>query len=283
MLTILEALKLSTDYLEKKGIESPRLNAELMLSDLLNCKRLDLYLSFERPLKENEVDKLRDWIARRGKNEPLQYILGKTDFFGLTFCTNSSVLIPRQETETLVEMIIEQNKSKGKIRILDIGTGSGNIAVALAIYLNDAEFTAIDSSNDAIVVAKQNAALHKVDSRIDFVTSDIFSTDFDNDCFDLIVSNPPYVSSGEYKTLQKEITEYEPTQAVTDMVDGYRFYSYITACARKWLKRSGRLYFEVGKDQYKKVVNYLYESKFENISTYKDLLHIERVVMGEKL
>ncbi|MEW6651979.1 MAG: peptide chain release factor N(5)-glutamine methyltransferase [Bacteroidota bacterium] len=283
MLTILEALKLSTEYLEKKGIESSRLNVELMLADILNCKRLDLYLTFERPLKDDEVGKLREWISRRGKNEPLQYILGKTEFYGLTFFTNCSVLIPRQETETLVELIIEQNKSKGKIKILDIGTGTGIIPIVLAKHLADAEFTAIDSSNDAIVVAKQNAELHKVNGRIELLTSDLFATNFDYNCFDIIVSNPPYISLQEYNSLQKEITEHEPKQAVTDMEDGFKFYSYITAQAKNWLKNNGRLYFEVGKDQCTIVIGFLNDNEFVNISSFKDLLNINRVVVGEKL
>ena len=209
MLTILDAIKLSTDYLEKKGIESARLNSELMLAEILNCKRLDLYLKFEQPLQEYEVDKLREWIARRGKFEPLQYIIGKADFYGAQFNVNSLVLIPRPETEILVDRIIVQNKNRGSLKILDIGTGSGIIPIVLALHIPDATICAIDNSNDAIEVAKQNAVMNNVAERIEFLTTDLFSAQFEDESFDIIVSNPPYVALDEYGTLQKEIVDYE--------------------------------------------------------------------------
>lgn len=282
MLTILEAIRLSTEYLEKKGIESPRLNVELMLADILFCKRLDLYLRFERPLKENEVNKLREWITRRSKYEPLQYILGKTEFYGLTFNLNNSVLIPRQETEALVELIIIQNKSKNNLNILDIGTGSGIIPVVLAKYMPDAKYTAIDSSNEAISVANHNAEEHNVLNIINFNATDLFKADYANESFDIIVSNPPYVPLAEYNTLQREIIEYEPKQAITDSEDGFKYYKYISEKAKSWLKHEGRIYFEVGKDQHSRVENILLDNSFTNITTSKDLLNIERVVVGIK-
>lgn len=283
MLTILEAIKLSTDYLEKKGIESARLNTELMLAEILNCKRLDLYLAFERPLKDYEVDKLREWIARRGKNEPLQYIIGKADFYGIAFTINNNVLIPRPETETLVDTIALQNKPYKNLRILDIGTGSGIIPIVLAQNLNDPQITAIDNSSDALEVAKQNAVTHKCAEHIEFSQVDLFEASFSESSFDIIVSNPPYVSIAEYGTLQKEIVDFEPKQAVTDMGDGYKFYSFISEMADKWLAKGGKLYFEVGKDQYERVKSIMNKNNFVNISATKDLLNIERVIVGEKL
>jgi len=283
MLTILNAIKLSTEYLEKKGIESARLNSELMLAEILNCKRLDLYMAFEQPMKQQEVEKLRELIARRGKNEPLQYILGKTEFFGLSFFVNNSVLIPRQETETLIEIVIEQNKSKGKIKILDIGTGSGIIPITLAKNLLQAEFVAIDSSLGAINTAKQNAEYNEVNERINFIHSDLFKTSYEESNFDIIISNPPYVSLDEYKDLQKEITHYEPEIAVTDYEDGYKFYKYIGLHSKLWLKNSGRLYLEIGIAQIEKVTSILINNGFKDVTSYKDLLNIERVVTGQKI
>ena len=282
MLTILDAIKLSTDYLEKKGIESARLNSELMLAEILNCKRLDLYLKFEQPLQEYEVDRLREWIARRGKFEPLQYIIGKADFYGAQFNVNSLVLIPRPETEILVDRIIVQNKNRGNLKILDIGTGSGIIPIVLALHIPDATICAIDNSEEAIEVAKQNAGMNTVTERIEFLTTDLFSAQFEDESFDIIVSNPPYVSLDEYGTLQKEIVDYEPKQAVTDMGNGLKFYSYISGKAKSWLKKGGKLYFEVGKDQYETVKGFMSENGFENITAVKDLLSIDRVVIGEK-
>lgn len=283
MLTILEAIKLSTEYLEKKGIDSARLNVELMLADLLNCKRLDLYLAFERPLKDNETDKLREWITRRGKNEPLQYILGKTEFYGLTIYVNHSVLIPRQETETLVELIISQNKSKVGLRILDLGTGTGIIPIVLAKHLSEPKITSIDLTTDTINVAKSNADFHNLSDRINFITGDLFQIEFDLDSYDIIVSNPPYVSLSEYINLQKEITDYEPKQAVTDYEDGFKYYEYIAFKAKNWLRTNGQIYFEVGKDQHEKVMSIMLKNDFENVTYHKDLLNIERVVVGQKI
>ncbi len=282
MLTILEAIKLSTEYLEKKGIESARLNSELMLADMLNCKRLDLYMTFERPLKDEEVDKLRQWISRRGKNEPLQYILGKADFYGLQFEVDSSVLIPRPETEILVDHIISQNKYRPKLDVLDIGTGSGILPILLALNLPESNLTAIEISPSAINLAEKNANKHSVSDRINFLNQDIFCTEFSAQSFDLIVSNPPYVALSEYLTLQKEIVDFEPKEAVTDEGDGFKFYSFIAEKAKLWLKDSGKLYFELGKGQYSFVEEKMKMVGYSNISVTKDLASIERVIQGSK-
>ena len=186
MLTVLESIKLSTEFLEKKGIESPRLNAEILLSEILNCKRLDLYLKFDQSLKELEISKYREWIKRRGLYEPIQYIIGKIEFFGLQFRVNSSVLIPRPETEILVEEVLRYSKSKNGLKILDIGTGSGIIAIAIAKQLEDSQITAIDISQEAINLAIENAVTNEVISKLNFLMSDI--KDFENnEKFDVVV------------------------------------------------------------------------------------------------
>jgi len=301
-LTVLESLQLSTDFLEKKGIESPRLNAELLLSEILKCKRLDLYLKFDQPLKENEVGVYREWIARRGKFEPLQYIIGNVEFYGLPFKVTPDVLIPRPETEILVETVINMimNKSSvipnevrnlrdsspaqqdrnDKINILDIGTGSGNIPIALARNLNNAEITAIDISEKAIAVARGNASANGVEEKIHFFTADVrnYLGDYQ---FDIIVSNPPYVSNEEYPVLQKEILNYEPMVAVTDSNDGLDLYRIIAERAKILLKNSGKILLEVGKDQAKYVADILEKNDFINIYFVKDYQQIDRVVVGE--
>lgn len=283
MLTVLDAVQKSTEYLEKKGIESARLNAELLLAEILNCKRLDLYLRFEKPLSDDETNKYRDWIARRGKFEPLQYIIGSVEFYGLKFNVNSSVLIPRQETEILVETIIEQNKSRNGLKILDIGTGSGIIPVVLAKHLSDVQIISIDVSPDAISTAQNNAVLNEVEAKISFVHQSIFESVFEQDEFDIIVSNPPYVSKDEYISLQKEITEFEPKIALTDDGDGFKYYNFITGKAKFWLKKTGKLYFEVGMDQHERVIEIMNDNEFKNVAAVKDYLNIERVIKGEKL
>lgn len=284
MLTVLEALRLSTEYLEKKGIESPRLNAELLLSEILDCKRLDLYLKYDQPLKENEIIKYREWLARRGKNEPLQYIIGSVEFFGIKLKVDSSVLIPRPETELLVETIINQFKEIPSIVILDVGTGSGNIAIALAKNLPQSKILAIDISENALYVAKENAEHYGITNQIEFIKKDIFSDSLFKDLhFDVIVSNPPYVSILEYHALQKEIVSYEPKIAVTDYDSGLSFYKRITQIAFEYLKPNGKLFYEIGKGQSNDIYNIMNEYGFTDIQIVKDYQQIDRIIYGTKI
>ena len=282
MPTVLEIINLSNDYLKNKGIDSPRINAELLLAKVLNCKRLDLYLSFDRPLVESELTLYRAFIKRRSKNEPLQYIVGSVEFYGLEFVVNSSVLIPRQETEILVESIITANNDRGNLKILDIGTGSGIIAICLAKYLNQAQVFALDSSADSLKVAKENAIVNGVEENINFIRQDINidGINFVND-IDIVVSNPPYISNEEYSKLQPELRMYEPRIALTDDSDGFSFFKTISQKASKLLKNHGKIYFEVSQGQYQQVEEILKLENFININIYKDYLNIERVVYGE--
>jgi release factor glutamine methyltransferase len=282
MPTVLELINLSSDYLKNKGIESSRINAELLLAKVLNCKRLDLYLAFDRPLAENELTIYRDFIKRRSKNEPLQYIVGSVEFYGLEFIVNSSVLIPRPETEILVETVINENKDQANLKILDVGTGSGIIAICLAKFLTNAVITAVDSTPESLVVAKENAITNKVDDKIKFIQLDINadSLQLGND-FDIVVSNPPYISNEEYAKLQPELRVYEPKTALTDNSDGFSFYKSISLKANELLKKNGKIYFEVGQGQYQQVQDILTIENFININVFKDYLDIERVVYGE--
>lgn len=283
MLTVLEAIQLSTEYLEKKGIESARTNAELLLAGILNCKRLDLYLKFDRPLDENEKQVYRNFISKRGNFEPLQYILGETEFFGLRFLVNPSVLIPRPETEILLETIIEESDSNTNLRILDIGSGSGNIPIVLAKNLKNADIISIDISDEAIKTAEMNAEINEVKERIEFKKFDVFNVGINElGAFDIIVSNPPYVDKDEMMNLQKEIVDFEPHSAVTDGHDGYKFYERITNVSQFILKEEGKLYFEVGQGQYKKVLSLLEKNNFFENKVIKDYQDIERVVSGIK-
>ncbi len=281
MLTVLESIKLSTEYLEKKGVESPRINAELLLAHILNCKRLDLYLTFDRPLSDEEVALYRSFLKRRGEYEPLQYIVGSVEFYGLPFLVNSSVLIPRQETEILVEEIIEQNKDRQGLKILDIGTGSGNIAISLAKNLPDAEVTATDISKEALVVAGKNSFCNGTESKVKFIENDILKGYPEEKGFDVVVSNPPYVSVNDFEGLRPELKVYEPRQALTDNADGLFYYREISAKARELLLPGGRLYFETGEGQADAVKKILEEKNFGAIRIKNDYLDIERVVSGE--
>lgn len=283
MITVLESINLSSQYLSQKGIESPRTNAELLLADILQCKRLDLYLSFERPLSEDEVKKFRDYIKRRGNFEPLQYIVGKVEFCGLELNVNPSVLIPRPETELLIETILNQFSKEQKLIILDIGSGSGNISIALAANLLQSKIISTDISEEALQVGKENSETHLVSNRIKFVKHDILNNDLNNfPMFDIVVSNPPYVSKESYSTLQNEIKNFEPAVAVTDNKDGFTFYREISSKVSVKLKENGKLFFEVAQGQSEEVIEIMTNNNFRNIGVIKDYQNIDRVIFGEK-
>jgi len=282
MITVLESIKLSTEYLAGKGIESARTNAELLLADIINCKRLDLYLLFDRPLTEIELQQYRNFIKRRGSYEPLQYIIGKIEFFGLELKVNPSVLIPRPETELLVENILNQISKEKEQWILDIGCGSGNISIAIAASLTNVNLVATDIDENSLLVAKENAEKHGATKKIKFISHDILKDDFDNfPMFDFIVSNPPYVSKENYLTLQKEIIEFEPRIAVTDDNDGYKFFRIIAEKASTKLKINGKLFFEIAQGQSEQVKQILNENRFSNINVIKDYQNIDRIIYGE--
>ncbi len=281
MLTVLESIKLSTEFLEKKGVESPRINAELLLAKILNCKRLDLYLKFDRPLSDEEIKLYREFLSRRSKFEPLQYILGSVEFYGFEFTVDNSVLIPRPETEILVEQIINSVNKSDKLKILDIGTGSGIIAVCLAKHLSESSIIAIDSSIDALNTARRNSDLNNVSKGIEFIEWNIIKGEFfpESD-FDIVVSNPPYVSIEEFKNLRPELKIYEPSIALTDNSDGLSFYRIISLKAKELLKSGGKLFLEIGMGQSEKVKEILLSNNYSSIELKKDYLNIDRVISG---
>ncbi len=283
MLTVLESIKLSTEYLGKKGIESPRINAEMLLAKILNCKRLDLYLQFERPLAEEEIKLYREFLTRRSKFEPVQYILGSVEFYGIEFEVNKSVLIPRPETEILVEEIINSFNKEDVLKILDIGTGSGNIAVSLAVNLPASKIVAIDSSTDALYMARKNSDLNNTENQIEFIEWDINSQDlFPENVFDIVVSNPPYVSETDFINLQPELKVYEPKIALTDNGDGLSFHKTICTKSKVLLKPGGKIFLEAGMGQAEKIKEILLNNNYSTVKLKKDYLNIDRVVSGVK-
>jgi release factor glutamine methyltransferase len=281
MITVLESIKLSTEYLEKKGVESPRANAEILLADILKCKRLELYLTFDKPLADGEVIKYREFIKKRGMRIPLQYIIGSVDFFGLKLIVNPNVLIPRPETELLVEKIIEDNKTSTQLRVLDIGVGSGNISLSLLKNLN-CKVVAIDISESALEVAKQNAANNSLLENLELKLLDILKDDINQlNKFDIIVSNPPYVSYVDYELLEPELKVHEPKVALTDYANGLSFFKYIISISKNLLNQSGKIYFEIGFAQSIYVKEYLEFEKYINIQIKKDYAGIDRIICGE--
>ena len=282
MITILEAIKLSTEYLEKKGVESPRVNAEILLTKVLQSRRLDLYLSFDKPLGESEITVYREMIRKRGMRIPLQYILGYVEFFGIKLKVDESVLIPRPETELLVENIIADVKDKGKLKILDIGVGSGNISLALLMNLPDVSITGIDISSKALETARINSITHSLENRIDLIQFDILSDNINTlGKFDIVVSNPPYVSKIDYSVLEPELKNYEPSEALTDNSDGYSFYDAIICKSKGLWNKPGKIYFEFAQGQSEAIKNKLTENSFSNIYIKKDLAGTDRVICGE--
>jgi len=282
MITVLEVIKLSTEYLQKKGVESPRANAEILLAEILKCKRLELYLAFDKPLAENEVQVYREAIRKRGLRIPLQYIVGNVEFYGLKLIVNENVLIPRPETELLVEKIINDSDKSNNLKILDIGVGSGNISLSISKNLPNSKVVAIDISKTALYVANQNAEINSLQDRIEFRLFDIMNDNLNSlGKFDLIVSNPPYVSENDYESLEPELKNHEPKIALTDNSNGISFYKHIVEASDQLLKKPGKIYFELGIDQSAQVQEYFEQNNFTNIKITKDYSGIERIICGE--
>jgi len=282
MITVLEVIKLSTEYLQKKGVESPRANAEILLAEILKCKRLELYLAFDKPLAENEVQVYREAIRKRGLRIPLQYIVGNIEFYGLKLIVNENVLIPRPETELLVEKIINDSDKSNNLKILDIGVGSGNISLSISKNLPNSKVVAIDISKTALDVANQNAEINSLQDRIEFRLFDIMNDNLNSlGKFDLIVSNPPYVSENDYESLEPELKNHEPKIALTDNSNGISFYKHIVEASDQLLKKPGKIYFELGIDQSAQVQEYFKQNNFTNIKITKDYSGIERIICGE--
>ena len=283
MLTVLDVLNKSTEYLEKKGIESPRMNAEILLADILKCKRLELYLMYDRPLTEKELTEYREYLKRRSTFEPAQYIIGTVEFYGLEFNVSPAVLIPRPETEILVETVINSVNKEDELQIMDIGSGSGNISIAIAVNLPNAYVTGIEISESAIAVAEENLKKYDLNKRVAFLNFDILRVNKDElSDFDIIVSNPPYVSKGDYDKVQKEIINYEPNFAVTDFYDGFKFYRKIISLTAQILKPSGKIFLEIAQGQSQKINEIMKENNFKEISIVQDYQKIDRVIYGVK-
>jgi release factor glutamine methyltransferase len=273
--TVLEGIQKSAEFLTKHNVESPRLQAELLLAHMLKLPRMKLYLNFERSLAPAELEGLRELVRRRGRREPLQHIVGSTSFCGLEIAVNRHVLIPRPETELLAEEAWKhlqsfRNERGGKltagdsglgrsppaegttrdgVNFLDFGTGSGCIAIVLAFKCPGIQAYALDVSAEALALARQNAATHHVSERLQFLQSDGFAALSKEVSFDLIVSNPPYIPSAEMESLQPEVRDYDPPGALDGGPDGLAFYRELAAEARVFLKPDGRIMLEFGDGQ----------------------------------
>ena len=252
---------------------------ELILTNILDCSRADLYLN--KPLlNERQFKQLENILLLRKQGQPLQYLLGECEFMGLCFKVSKDVLVPRPETELLVEKVIKISlRFKGKrIKMLDVGTGSGNIAISLAKFIPNALITAIDIELKALEVAKVNAELNNVAEKIEFVRADLFN--FDN--FDFIISNPPYITSEDIDNLQAEV-QYEPRVALDGGIDGLDFYRRIIKESPLHLKNDGFLVMEMGYNQSESIKKIAKNSEiFELLDIIKDYAGIERVIILKK-
>ena len=262
---------------------TPRLDVETLLQKVLGVDRLYILLNLERVLSEDEEQLFNKFINERLNNRPIAYIVGNREFMGLDFFVKEGVLIPRPDTEVLVEEVIELAKKKDAKNILDIGTGSGAITVSLAKYLENVKVTSVDISDIALEIGKRNAISNEVDDRINFVKSDLFTNIDKETKFDIIVSNPPYIKREVIDTLDKQVKDYEPYNALEGGVDGLDFYRAITKQAKKYLKKGGILAYEVGHDQSEDVSKLMEMDGYTNIYTLKDLQQIDRVVIGTVL
>ncbi|MCC6847966.1 MAG: peptide chain release factor N(5)-glutamine methyltransferase [Deltaproteobacteria bacterium] len=281
--TALAYLELAARFFAGRGIASARLDAELLLAEVLGTDRIGVYLRFDRPLAGTEVDAYRALVKRRGGGEPVAHLLGRREFWSRSFVVTPDVLVPRPETELVVERALAAADAAGgrarPLRILDLGTGSGALAVTLAAELPQADVTAVDASPAALAVAGRNAAALGVAARTRFLASDWTTALAAAARFDLVVSNPPYVPSGDLADLPPEVRR-EPTLALDGGPDGLAAYRRIAAEAARVLAPGGALVCEVGAGQAAAVAALFEAAGLGAIGRFADLAGIERVVIG---
>ncbi|MCM2265610.1 MAG: peptide chain release factor N(5)-glutamine methyltransferase [Desulfuromonadales bacterium] len=276
--TVLKLLRWTADYFAGRDLDSPRLDAELLLADTLGLDRVGLYLNFERPLQADELAVYREKVRRRASREPLAYILGRTEFWSLPFMVTPAVLIPRPDTELLVEEALPRLADAALV--LDVGTGSGALAIALAHERQECRVVAIDVSVAALTVAAENARKNGVAERIEFRQIDLAALPAGP--FDLVVANPPYIPSGELTTLMPDVRDFEPQLALDGGVDGLAAYRALAGQAGGVLAPGAWLLVEVGIGQAPAVEGMFISAGLTEIFVSRDLAGIERVVGGRK-
>lgn len=277
-MTVLEVLQATAAYFKKHDVENPRLNAEHLLAHVLGRKRIELYLEFERQLSESELAPLRGLVKRRGEGEPLQHLLGTVEFCGHTFLCDDRAMVPRPETEQLVELLISKFKSEiANSRIVDVGTGSGVIALTLAAEFPEAEIVAVDLSEDALALARENAERLGLSDRVRFVRSDLLGNV--EGIFDLIAANLPYISTEQRQTLSLEVL-HDPEVALFAGAHGDELMWELIAQAPSRLRRGGILALEIGVGQSEALVSALAEKNYRDIWTEKDYSGVTRFLFA---
>jgi release factor glutamine methyltransferase len=276
-MTLLEVLQSTTMYFQKHGVESPRLNAEHLIAYVLGKTRMDLYLEFGRQLSEEELAPLRELVKRRGQGEPLQHLLGTVEFCGQTFAIDKRAMVPRPETEELVELIANCQLPIANWKIIDVGTGSGVIALSLARRFPDAQVCATDISEDALALAKENGTRLGLSKRIHFQRGDLLENF--NERFDLIVANLPYISVQDRQSLSREVL-HDPKIALFGGTAGDELVRKLIERAPKHLGPGGMLALEIGINQAEGLTEFLRQKNYHDIETKKDYSGIDRFLLA---
>ncbi len=274
---IIDLIEWGEDYFKQHKFDSPKQEIEWLLCDLLDHKRVDLYINFEQKVPNDKLALLKKWIKKRLKRMPLQYITGVTEFYGNKYFLNDDVLIPRPETERLVDISLDCINKLSHPRILEVGTGSGCISISIALMRGDAKILSIDISQNALNKAQENSDYHKTNN-VKFLNLD-FLKEIPSERFDIIVSNPPYIPLEEMKNIMIDVKEYEPKIALTDFNDGLVFYDRFADLGSKLLKKEGWMVLEVGIDDHPEKVTKLFKSKgYSNIELVSDYNKDKRVL-----
>ena len=279
--TIFECMKKAEIYLQDKGRPDSSIDAKLLMKHILGFDDTKLLLERNNLIEIEAGKKYEELVKARGEGIPLQHLTLSQEFMGIEFAVSRDVLIPRQDTETLVEEIIQEVRKNNYKSAVDIGTGSGCISVALATYIQDIRICAIDISSEAINIAKRNIETHNLQSRIQLLQSNVFDNYESSNKVDLVVSNPPYISKVDVETLMIEVIGHEPRIALTDEGDGLEFYRKISKEARDYLNKGGMIAYEIGYDQGKAVCDILAELGYTSIKLTPDLAGKDRVVTAK--
>jgi len=275
---IIDIINWGEKYLKDRFFDNPRNEIEILLLHLIGGKKIDLYLDFEKIIKPEDLIILRGWIKRRLNREPIQYIIGHSEFYGRRFIVNQHVMIPRPETETIIGISIDAISKKNNPVIVDVGTGSGCIGITLALEIPHSKIFAIDISEEALSIAKKNAELYNL-KNIEFIKMDFLSQNINHNV-DLLVSNPPYIPQKEISSLMSDVKEYEPMMALTDKSNGLVFYQKLSKIIPDVVKKNGVTILEVGKgNHYNKVKEVFSKEGYNNIETIRDLNKDIRVLM----
>jgi len=286
--TIKKLLEWTTDYLGQSRLEQPRLAAEILLSHVLGCQRIDLYVQFDRRPEPSQLGEFRVLVKRAAAQEPVAYLTGQAHFFSLEIVVSPAVLIPRPETEVLAASAIDfcrHETIRPKVDVLDLCAGSGCIAVAIGTNVVETEIVAVDKSSEALEIAQKNITKHDLEGRVTLLKSDIFETIDQGPMgiFDLIVSNPPYISTKEFKKLSRGVKDFEPMEALLAGEDGLDIIRRIVKEAEPYLAEDGALMIEIAYDQSEQVLALFENSDYlTNIEAAKDNLGHKRLVKGKK-